>query len=1326
MLNMNHTKLVIRSQYIILFFVVVISVVFADTTFFSENFNSDWSTTNPPYGWRIDTLNNHGWHRDSLGVWPNNFSGYAKLSYGKNEKRDNETDSLISPIIDGWRYRNIVLRCSTFFRHIQGSYTAKIIGSIDGGLTYPYTIRNYYGDWFLNPQLESINLDWAQEKDSIRIALIFSGNIIDISFWCLDNISLTGTYVHDTDVACIKILKPFVTQPPVACTVQVRIANVGKYDLTDFRVNCAIFNSSGDTVHRCSTDIGSCPYNDTIDVNLMPVWSAPDIPTTYRVKVWSELSGDENPSNDTIEKSVSISWIEQFQYYQGLPYTGENFPIGEQGWGVKFTPDFYPAQVNKVECYLGPWNISYRYKIRIVDDDGPNETPGTTLYETPIITGNEEWNSVYLTSESIYITSGGLYMFYIQVDDVPRAPLLCRDNTPPSVQYYKYIDSSYVLDFPDGDWLFHFSFQYFPLVPRDYDLRTVYISNPRDEFVRRPDVYQTTVKARIENIGRNDASNFAVSCTIKSYYGGVARYFEAESIQFLAAGQDTIVEFSPAWTVRHDELTEISVLTHLSNDQNHTNNRKTKLCFDTPGKFFNRDSISGYVWVDSDSVGGPIYSWIEPTIAQLATDIGDDTILSLPRLDFSFPYYDSVYNQVYVSTNGYLTFTNAQPSAPINSTIPDAQSPNCALYPFWDDLILPSDQNGKIYYQTIGSAPNQQFVVTWYNVARKNTSGTQRLNFQVILYETGNIVFQYKNVLCDSQWANYGKDATIGIENKDGSNGLQYLFGSETQIVNWPENKLSSQRAIKFYKQLWDVGPITIINPRDTLVPGSIVPQVSIKNLGSEIAETVKVYLSIQPDYNAFRVIPIMYPGNQFTIQFPGLYKDISKYAITCSTSYGRDQYHSNNIIQDSFLVATWVLKPPIPPGPEISNVKNGALAYSPDFNKIYALKGGNRNDFWSYDIATNQWESLPRMPKAPSNKKPKAGCALTYREGKIYAFKGGNTRDFYEYTPYEYNPNLSDSLRWRLLAPPRDSLYAPNKKLKDGAGLIYSPIDGLIYAIFGNNTNVLVTYNPGTNSWQHEINTQEYVKIKDGGSITYHNRILYIFPGKGSRDLWRYDVTQRQWLEKCTIPGLKNKVKSGGASTCQSGLGRIYFFIGGNKQNLWKYTIGNNSFDSLTPISLGPDPRSGKLRTKVKKGAAIVATPLDLIYAFKGGGTYEFWAYAYWGEPHETLSTHNNDNNKSDINGSLANRNSQTFSVTSSINSSCITYTIKEKNMVQLNLYSLTGQLIKTLCHQDQTPGTYKILWDDIGKNGEIKKGIYFIKGYIGSEKLSQKIIKI
>ncbi|MCX8015560.1 MAG: hypothetical protein N2748_06020 [candidate division WOR-3 bacterium] len=175
------------------FLFIVFSVAFAKVSFFTENFNSNWSSTNPPPGWRIvnDSLESRTWQRDSAGsYWQNNHSGYAQICYvSEKQFLHQDIDSLISPIINCYRYRNIALRCSTFFQHSQAPYTAKIVGSIDGGQTFPYTIRNYFGEWFANVQLESINLDWANEQESVCLAWVFKGNLTNINAWCLDNIS---------------------------------------------------------------------------------------------------------------------------------------------------------------------------------------------------------------------------------------------------------------------------------------------------------------------------------------------------------------------------------------------------------------------------------------------------------------------------------------------------------------------------------------------------------------------------------------------------------------------------------------------------------------------------------------------------------------------------------------------------------------------------------------------------------------------------------------------------------------------------------------------------------------------------------------------------------------------------------------------------------------------------------------------------------------------------------------------------------------------------------------------------------------------------------
>lgn len=1292
----------------------IITLCYANTTFFSENFNGSWSTSTPPSNWVIfyePPEGNEDWHRDSSTVWFDNHSGYATISSYKDEKTI-ITDSLISPIINCYRYRNIVLHCSTYFQHgqTQESYTAKILGSIDGGVTYPYTIRNYWG-WDINPQLETIPLDWAQEKESVRIAYVFSGDINNIQFWCLDNISLTGKYIFDFDASCFEIVNPISVQPPGVCMVSVRLANYGKADLINVPVACSITTWNGIPEYFSCATIDTLHRNDTIDFTLSP-WSIPGIPYFYRTKAWCSFDGDEDLTNDTTIKSFTVSWVQNLRYCNDYPVGGQNFPLGEQGWGVKFTPGFYPSKISYVEYFLGNLSGRGRFKVRIVDDDGHDGAPGTTLYESPyILADHETWNPVFLSALDLTINEGSVWIFYIQVDDVPDAPTLYYDEElNPFAQYYKYYNNTYIYDTPLGDWLVNLVLEYSPHTILDNDLRTVCIQEPPDEFVRRPYNYSLDIKARVENIGRFDQSNFSVSCTVKSYYGGWVRYTDVETVPYLAAGHGTMVEFNPSFNVQYNEPRQVIVATHMQADENRSNDRDVKYFTNTIGKFTGRDGLYGYAWYDSDSTDGPGYSWIDTNSAYLATDIGDDSLIALPPLPFQFQYYESSYNRVYVSTNGFLTFENSSSATPTNTSLPSMQEPNCALYIFWDDLILPPDRSGRIYYNVIGQAPSRRYVVTWLNVARKNTDFSQRLNFQIILDEDGKILFQYKDVNCGAQWADKGKSATIGIENIDGSGGLTYLFGSETQIINWYENKLSPIRTIKFYRQIRDVAPISIMSPTDSIVPGPITPQVYVKNLGTEVEETLKVFLSIPPYYDTFKIIPRITPGEVRLLQFPDWDAYLGEYFVTCSTNSRYDQNAQNNQIQDSVSVLTWVLKPPIPEGPYLQRVKNGALAYAPDYNKIFALKGGNCFEFWCYDIATNTWESLPRMPQLPSNKRPKAGCALTYGNGKIYALKGGNAADFYSY-------NIVNRT-WDSLKSIQSTITT--KKPKDGAALAFNNYNGLVYATIGNNTNALLSYNPLTNTWQTVSTVSkdwDNKLIKDGGSMTYYNGYLYIFKGNGSKELWRYNVISDQWLPRCTIPSAR-PIKSGGASACQNSSGVIYFFTGGGKQSLFTYNTFTGSFDTVTPIPLHTN------RKKVKKGAALVASSVELLYAFKSGNISEFWAYAYWGEAGKAQSTNNND--KATLNDADAVEISYTLQSISATNPFSITYTLKEQTKVELSVYSLTGQLVNTLCQQEQTPGTYNVAWDGVGNDGKKVSGIYFIKGYIGKQQFTKKIIRL
>ena len=102
----------------------------------------------------------------------------------------------------------------------------------------------------------------------------------------------------------------------------------------------------------------------------------------------------------------------------------------------------------------------------------------------------------------------------------------------------------------------------------------------------------------------------------------------------------------------------------------------------------------------------------------------------------------------------------------------------------------------------------------------------------------------------------------------------------------------------------------------------------------------------------------------------------------------------------------TWEMKPMLPfygTMGKKKKAKNGAGLAHNGANLIYALKGGNTDELWSYDIVQDTWLSKEPIPMAPSNKRVKSGGAICFAtvNGKAYVFKGANTREFWAYSPF-------------------------------------------------------------------------------------------------------------------------------------------------------------------------------------------------------------------------------------------------------------------------------------------------------------------------------------
>ncbi len=194
------------------------------------------------------------------------------------------------------------------------------------------------------------------------------------------------------------------------------------------------------------------------------------------------------------------------------------------------------------------------------------------------------------------------------------------------------------------------------------------------------------------------------------------------------------------------------------------------------------DEYGYYAYASDDAFYDqtPEYQWVE--IDQ------SGTVLELPELSdytetvdlpFDFMYYGINYNQIRISTDGWIAFGPGDEVNPLNSSLPANDNVNAMVAAFWTDLHSLAVAEGAIYYHH--DAENHAFVIEYDSIAH-NVMSTEPLRevFQVLLldpayYPTntgdGEIIVQYRVVKDQSQ-------ITVGIENHNQNIGLQYLYNS--------------------------------------------------------------------------------------------------------------------------------------------------------------------------------------------------------------------------------------------------------------------------------------------------------------------------------------------------------------------------------------------------------------------------------------------------------------------------------------------------------------------------------------------------------------------
>ncbi len=192
--------------------------------------------------------------------------------------------------------------------------------------------------------------------------------------------------------------------------------------------------------------------------------------------------------------------------------------------------------------------------------------------------------------------------------------------------------------------------------------------------------------------------------------------------------------------------------------------------------------VYGYRWKDSDEPGGPLFDWVDISgigtqIPVSATGYCDDCNVGPFPMSFPFNFYGNTYTSFRVNTNGWVSFTStvATGSASYsNQPLPTGGTtyPENLLAVFWDDLVHRGEpgshpRRSAIYYHDDGT----RLIIQYQHMYRIGNTTTDDINFQIILYPSGKIVYQYETMVVsdpDSQ--------TIGIQNATRDDGLTVVF----------------------------------------------------------------------------------------------------------------------------------------------------------------------------------------------------------------------------------------------------------------------------------------------------------------------------------------------------------------------------------------------------------------------------------------------------------------------------------------------------------------------------------------------------------------------
>jgi hypothetical protein len=237
----------------------------------------------------------------------------------------------------------------------------------------------------------------------------------------------------------------------------------------------------------------------------------------------------------------------------------------------------------------------------------------------------------------------------------------------------------------------------------------------------------------------------------------------------------------------------------------------------------------------------------------------DDCVTGQINIGFPFNFFGNTYSTAVIQSNGILgfgpTFNFTGYSA---FAIPASGNPNNYIAGIFADIDI--RYGGTINYQTIGTAPNRQFVVSYNNVVPYNggsSAGTGTASFQIVLNETGSFQIIIKQFSTNWNASTSGALATSGAENITGTYAYPIIGRNST---DWPgivagDNDCKTFNPLPCVFQNWKIGT-TIVSTSANYVanPSSTTTYTAQWSCGGSTC-TANTIVSVNPILNIPTVI---------------------------------------------------------------------------------------------------------------------------------------------------------------------------------------------------------------------------------------------------------------------------------------------------------------------------------------------------------------------------------------------------------------------------------------------------------------------------------------